>query len=460
MNVFEDLCVLIGPEKTSINETILNQHSGDESHHPKMKPDAVVFPESAADVAKIVTYANAHRVPVIPFGAGSGLEGQVIPVNKGISINFERMNRILELRPDDLIVKVQPGITRLQLNEELQKHGLFFPVDPGADASIGGMAATNASGTLAVRYGVMRDQILDLEVVLADGRLIRTGSMAKKSSSGYHLNGLFVGSEGTLGVFTEITLKLHGIPEHITSARCSFPTVRNCVNAAVSILAAGIPIARVELVDARSIKQVNHFNGTDYPEAPSLFLEFHGNKAGNEEDIRFVQSIFGEAGCDSFVFETDSLKRADLWKARHELHYAFHHGNPKLSILGTDVCVPISKLPEIVEFARNQLDVYGLDGGVIGHVGDGNFHTVIMYDPNDALQVKRTNQLNDEIVDYALRVGGTCTGEHGVGIGKQKFQRKEHGEAINIMVGVKNMLDPNHILNPGKVLPIGLMDEK
>ena len=460
MTIYEELCFLIGHEKTTVNETMLKQHSGDESHHAKVEPDVVVFPESTEDVAKIVAYANEQRIPIVPFGAGSGLEGQVIPLNRGISVNFERMNHIIELRAEDLIVKVQPGMTRLRLNEELKKYGLFFPVDPGADASIGGMAATNASGTLAVRYGVMRDQVLGLEVVLADGRVIQTGSMAKKSSSGYHLNSLLVGSEGTLGIFTEITLRLHGIPEHITAARCSFPTVRHCVEAAVSILAAGIPIARVELVDARSIKQVNDFNGTDYPEAPSLFLEFHGNKAGNAEDINFVKALVAEAGCSDFLFETDSIKRTNLWKARHELHYAFHHLNPTMSILGTDVCVPISRLPGIVEFARNQLDAYELDGGVIGHVGDGNFHTLIMYDPNDPIQVSRTEQLNDEIVTYALQAGGTCTGEHGVGIGKIKFQQKEHGESLNVMIGIKNMLDPNHILNPGKVLPINKMAKK
>ncbi|MBS4204588.1 FAD-binding oxidoreductase [Lederbergia citrea] len=454
MNLLEDLYFLIGTDKVTINETLLRHHSGDESHHPKIEPDAVVFPESTEDVQKIVSYANEHQIAIVPYGAGSGLEGQAIPIKKGISINFERMDQILEVRPEDLTVKVQPGVTRHRLNDELKKYGLFFPVDPGADASIGGMAATNASGTLAVRYGVMRDQILNMEVVLADGRVIKTGSLARKSSSGYHLNGLFVGSEGTLGVFTEITLKLHGIPEYITAARCTFPSVRSCVDAAAAILTAGISIARVELVDARSIKQVNDFSGTNYPEEHSLFLEFHGNKSGNEEDIDFVQAIVEEAGCTGFVFETDSIKRANLWKARHELHYAFSHGFPKLSILSTDVCVPISKLPEIVEFTRNQLDGLGLDGGVLGHVGDGNFHATVLYDRNDPEQVKKMQQLNEELVAYALRVGGTCTGEHGVGIGKMKFQEQEHGAALDVMIALKNTLDPNNILNPGKVLPI------
>ncbi|MBO1003951.1 FAD-binding oxidoreductase [Pseudogracilibacillus auburnensis] len=454
MTLLEKLSSLIGQEKVTVNETIILHHSGDESHHPKMAPDVVVFPESTEDVQKVVSYANEHGIPVVAYGVGSGLEGQAIPIKHGISMNFEKMNQILEIRPEDLTVTVQPGISRLKLNEELKKHGLFFPVDPGADASIGGMASTNASGTLAVRYGVMRDQILSMEVVLADGRVIRTGSLAKKSSSGYNLNGLFIGSEGTLGIFTEITLKLHGIPEYTTAARCTFSTIRGCVDAAVAILTAGIPIARVELVDARSIKQVNEFQGTNYPEQDSLFLEFHGNKAGNEEDIEFVRAIVEEAGSTGFVFETDSIQRAHLWKARHELHYAFTHSYPKLSVLSTDVCVPISKLPEIIEFTRRQLAAYGLDGAVLGHVGDGNFHTMILYDRNIPEEIERTDQLNEEIVDYALRVGGTCTGEHGVGIGKLQFQAQEHGEALGVMVSMKNLLDPNQILNPGKVLPV------
>lgn len=453
MNILEDLQTLIGSDKVTANETMLKNHAGDESDHKKVEPDVVVFPDCKEDVVKIVSYANEQHIPVVPFGVGSGLEGQVIPVKKGISINFEQMNQLVEVRPEDLVVTVQPGVTRMQLNEELKKYGLFFPVDPGANATIGGMAATNASGTLAVRYGVMRDQVLNLEVVLADGRVIQTGSLAKKSSSGYHLNSLFVGSEGTLGIFTEITLKLHGIPEDIVSARCSFPAIRSSVDAAVAILTAGIPIARVELVDARSIEQANKYNETNYEVAPSLFLEFHGNRAGNKEDIEFVQAIVKEEGCFEFLFENASLKRAELWKARHELNYAFRHNYPKLAKLSTDVCVPISKLPENVEFARHRLDELGLEGGVVGHVGDGNFHTMIMYDSTSESEVEKAERLNEEIVKLALRSGGTCTGEHGVGIGKKKFQREEHGEALNIMMALKQRLDPKQILNPSKIFP-------
>ncbi|MFD1706028.1 FAD-binding oxidoreductase [Siminovitchia sediminis] len=453
MNIYEDLCLLIGKEKTSVNETVLVNHSKDESNHQSVEPDVVVFPESTEDVQKILKYANTHKVPVVPYGAGSGLEGQSIPVQKGISVDFEKMNKILEVRPEDLAVIVQPGITRVQLNEELKKYGLFFPVDPGADASIGGMAATNASGTMTVRYGGMRSQVLNLRVVLADGRVIETGSLAKKSSSGLHLNGLFVGSEGTLGIFTEIALKLHGIPEDIVAARCSFPSVSSCVEAATAILAAGVPVARIELVDARTIQQTNEYSGTDYPAAPSLFFEFHGNRGGNQEDIEFVQAIVEEAGCLEFLSETNSLKRAALWKARHEVNFAYRHGNPRLDSITTDVCVPISKLAENVEFASRKLNEYGLKGGVVGHVGDGNFHSMILYDPNVKGEYEKVLQLTDEMVELALQSGGTCTGEHGVGLGKIGYQRKEHKEALDVMLSLKRTLDPNNIMNPGKIFP-------
>lgn len=454
MNIYEDLCSINGQDKTSVNETVIVNHSKDESDHRAVEPDVVVFPESKEDIQKVVQYANEHKVPVIPYGAGSGLEGQAIPVKKGIVIDFERMNNIVEVRPEDLVVTVEPGVTRVQLNEELKKHGLFFPVDPGADATIGGMAATNASGTMTVRYGGMRDQVLNLEVVLADGRIIETGSLARKSSSGLHLNGLFVGSEGTLGVFTEITLKLHGIPEDTVAARCSFPSVQSCVEAATAILTAGIPVARIEFVDARSIRQANEYSGTDYPVAPSLFFEFHGNSGGNKEDIEFVQAIVEDVGCLEFLFETDSLKRAVLWKARHEVNYAYRHSNPKLASITTDVCVPISKLAENVEFASEQLDAYGFKGGVVGHVGDGNFHTMILYDPEVEGEYEKAAELNHEMVALALKSGGTCTGEHGVGLGKQAYQREEHGEALDVMMTLKQTLDPNGILNPGKIFPI------
>ncbi|MFK2826281.1 FAD-linked oxidase C-terminal domain-containing protein [Bacillus sp. B190/17] len=454
MDLVEELIDILSSDKVTINETILEHHSKDESHFEPVLPDVVVFPTSTEDVQKVILFAKDNKIPIVPFGVGSGLEGHAIPIHRGISVDFSQMNQIVELRPEDLIVKVQPGVTRLQLNQELNKHGLFFPVDPGADATIGGMAATNASGTQAVRYGGMKDQILDLEVVLADGRVIHTGTLAKKSSSGYHLTSLFAGSEGTLGLFTEVTLKLHGIPESMMAARACFPSVKQCVEAAVSILSAGIPIARMELVDARSIVQVNRFSGTDFPEKPSLFLEFHGNEAGNESDAQFAQELFEEHQCQEFAFEKDSLKRAQLWKARHDLAYAFLHSDPKLQTIYTDVCVPISKLTEMVEYARERIGAHGLDGAVLGHIGDGNFHTLALFDPKNREHVQKIERLNEEIVKFAFTLGGTCTGEHGVGLGKIKYQRQEHGAALDVMAGIKHQLDPDHILNPGKLLPV------
>lgn len=451
--MYLQLIELLGPEKVSKSESHLYHHSKDESYHSPVEPNVVVFPSSKEDICKMINFANENRIPVVPYGAGSGLEGQAIPVEKGISVSFENMNKIVNLQVEDLIVTVQPGLTRLQLNEQLKRHGLFFPVDPGADASIGGMASTNASGTAAVRYGTMRDQILNMEVVLPDGKVINTGNLAKKSSSGYHLNGLFIGSEGTLGIITEISLKLHGIPESILAARCSFSSVEKCVQAAHAILMAGIPIARIELVDHVSMKKINEYSGTSYPEAPSLFLEFHGNKAGIQEDALLVETIINELGSNDWVAETDSKARAALWKARHDLAYAFRHQHGGLKAGGADVCVPFSKLTELVVLARKLIDQSGLEGGVVGHIGDGNFHTIMLYNPNDLSQIEAIEHVNDEIVKLALSFGGTCTGEHGVGLGKIKYQLQEHGSALDLMNSIKQMIDPNNIMNPGKLLP-------
>lgn len=454
--MFQSLIKLLGPEKVSQNEGQLYHHSKDESYHTPVEPEIVVFPSDKEDVVATMKFAVSNTIPVVPYGVGSGLEGQAIPIKKGISVSFQNMNKVVSFSPEDMLITVQPGVTRLQLNELVNRHGLFFPVDPGADASIGGMVATNASGTSAVRYGTMRDQVLNLEVVLPSGGIIQTGSLAKKSSSGYHLNGVFVGSEGTLGIFTEITLKLHGIPESILAARCSFATVNECVQAAHSILLAGIPIARMELVDHVSIQKVNEYSQTSYPVAPSLFFEFHGSSLGVQEDASIVEGIVTDLGSEDWVAETNSKERALLWKARHELAYAFRHQNPKLKAGGSDVCVPISKLAEVVSFARNLIDQSGMEGGVLGHVGDGNFHTILLYDPNIPEQIQAIEEINDQIVKLALSKGGTCTGEHGVGLGKIKYQQQEHGAAINLMLSIKELIDPHNIMNPGKLLPIHL----
>lgn len=451
MELLADLQAIIDKQRVTANETILDGHSKDESHYEPQRPDVVVFPESTEEISKVLAYANEHNIPVVPFGAGSSLEGHTIPSQGGISIDFQLMNKVIEVRPGDFLVKVQPGVTRTQLNKELKKYGMFFPVDPGADATLGGMASTNASGTTSVRYGIMRNQIRDLEVVLADGAVIRSGGLAEKSSSGYNLNHLFVGSEGTLGIFTELTLRVYGIPETIMACRCVFPGVNQAVDAAVAMLSAGIPIARVELVDARSVQQVNIHSETNYEEKPTLFLEFHGNEAGLQQDVQFAKELVDDESCMAFEVETDSKKRAKLWEARHHLAYAFSHGFPHKKMMLTDACLPLTELTGAIVHAREAIDRSDLDGAVLGHVGDGNFHTILMYDPAREGDPRQADRLNEQIVEYALARGGSCTGEHGVGIGKRKYQRTEHGAALDVMKAIKRSMDPKGILNPGKI---------
>lgn len=452
MSILEALAQVLPSEQISTNETILKQHSSDESYHTPEFPDVVVYPKSAKEVSEVIKVAAINQIPIVPFGLGSSLEGSVIPYQKGITIDFSWMNQILEVLPDDFLVKVQPGVTRKQLEKELKKYGLFFPVDPGADATLGGMAATNASGTTSVKYGVMRDQVRDLEVVLADGTIIHTGSMGAKSSSGIHLNGLFVGSEGVLGCFTELTLKIHGIPEEMMAGRATFPTLDDAVGAVIHMLQAGIPVARVELVDEQSMKQINQFNDTTYFEAPTIFLEFHGNEAGLKQDIAFAKEILQDHECQDLAFESDTALRNQLWEARHNTAYAYLHHYPGKKQMVTDVCVPISKLADAIKHGRKAVDASGLPGGIVGHVGDGNYHILMMIDVNNPHDLAKANKVNEEIVSFALACGGTCTGEHGVGIGKTKYQKKEHGEALEVMRKLKTALDPEHILNPGKIL--------
>jgi D-lactate dehydrogenase (cytochrome) len=456
MNLGKDALVrelrnILSENQVTVNPTVLEQHSKDESYHTPHLPDVVVYPRNTAEVSKIMKFAYENEIPVTPFGLGSSLEGHVIPYNGGISLDFQLMNQVLEVRPEDFLVRVQPGVTRTQLNKELKKYGLFFSVDPGADATIGGMAATNASGTTSVKYGIMRDQVRDLEVVLADGRIIHTGSMAAKSSSGYHLTGLFVGSEGTLGVFTELTLRVYGIPEVMMAARAVFPSVESAVTTVVDILSAGIQVARIELIDERSIKQVNLYNKTNYPEKPTLFIEFHGNEAGLQQDVHFAKKLAEDHQCEEFLFETDSKARAQLWDVRHNLAYAFIHKSPGKKLMVTDVCVPLSELVGAIKDARTAIDASGLDGAILGHVGDGNYHVLLMIDLNNPEEVDKAKKLNAHLVDYALSRGGSCTGEHGVGVGKAGYQRKEHGDALDVMRAIKNVLDPKGILNPGKI---------
>ncbi|MFE8699839.1 FAD-binding oxidoreductase [Cytobacillus sp. FJAT-54145] len=452
MDYIRDLEQAMSKDRVTTNETIIEEHSFDESHHTPSRPTVVVFPEHSEEVRKIVQIASQYEVPVIPYGAGSSLEGQVIPCDGGITVDFSLMNKILEVREQDLLVKVEPGVTRLQLNKELKKYGLFFTVDPGADATLGGMAATNASGTTSVKYGIMRDQVRDLEVVLADGSIIHTGNLAEKSSSGFHLNSFFVGSEGTLGLFTELTLKVHGIPEHKVAARAVFPSIEQAVSAVVSILHAGIPIARCELVDESSVKHVNQYSDTNYMEAPTLFLEFHGNQSGLQEDVEFTKELVKEQGCQEIIFETDSKAAHQLWESRHNLAYAFIHSYPGKKMILTDVSLPISELTGAILYAQEEMKDMDMVGAILGHVGDGNFHTILMIDKENKEEVEKADLYNEKLVKYALARGGTCTGEHGVGIGKKKYQRLEFGLAYDLMVKMKQTLDPKCILNPGKIV--------
>ncbi len=452
MSIVADLQKVLSPNQVSSSQSVLEHHSKDESYHTPVLPDVVVFPESTEDVVKIARYASEHKVPVIPFGMGSGLEGHVVPVKHGISVDMMRMNNILEVRPDDFLVCVEPGVTRIQLNNELKRYGLFFPVDPGADASLGGMASTNASGTTAVRYGTMKDNVRSLEVVLADGRVMTIGSLAAKSSSGYNLTPLFVGSEGTLGIFTKVWLKIVGVPESIIAARAEFPDIQSCVNTSTAIVGAGIPIARVELVDAPFIEAVNAFKQTNYHVAPTLFLEFRGTEKGIGSDVELAQEISRDAGCTGFEFVTSEQERNRLWEARHSAAYAFNHQHPGCGHMATDVCVPLSKLPEAVTRAKRLLNEKGVHGAIIGHVGDGNFHVSIAVNRDDEENMRQAYEFNEALVYHALSLGGTCTGEHGVGLGKRKYQEEEHGVSIEVMRSIKAALDPLHIMNPEKLI--------
>jgi D-lactate dehydrogenase (cytochrome) len=439
--------------RVSTSPSVLDQHAQDLSHHAPVEPDVVVFPETTEEVAAVLAYANDHGTPVTPFGAGSSLEGQVIPVERGISLDLTRMNRILAVRPGDLQATVQAGVTRLQLNAAAGDHGLFFAVDPGADATLGGMAATNASGTTTVRYGGMRANVLALEVVLADGSAIRPGSRAVKSSAGYNLAPLFVGSEGTLGVITELTVRLHGIPEHVVAVRAAFPDVEAACRAAAAMIGSGVLVSRCELVDAESIRTINGYKETAFAIEPHLFVELSGAEAAVSADLEAVRELAGAEGCTRLDAETDPTARARLWEARHDAFLALAHSAPGKRGYVTDVCVPPSELPDAVGLGRRLVEESGMAGGIVGHVGDGNYHIAFMLDPGDADELARATRLNERIVEDALVRGGTCTGEHGIGLGKRPFLAAEHGDLLPLMRGLKQLLDPRGILNPGKVLP-------
>ncbi len=437
----------------SVGESDRATHGEDLTYHPPRPPEAVVYPESAAEVAAVLAFANEARISVVPFGAGTSLEGHVIPVEGGISLDLARLTRV-EIHAADLSATVQAGVTRSALNRRAGEHGLAFPVDPGADATLGGMAATNASGTTTIRYGGMRAHVLGLEVVLADGTVLHTGSRAFKTSAGYHLTGLFVGSEGTLGVITELVLRLHGIPEYTVAARATFPDLDAAVGAAVAMVGSGVALTRVELLDALTLRALNRYKESAYAEAPSLFLEFAGTETGVTGEVEAAGEICAAQDCLSFEFEREEEARSRLWEARHHAAFALAATAPPGSkFKATDVCVPVSELPGAVRHARGLVEERGLEASIIGHVGDGNYHVGFSVDPNDAAAIAAAEEINHEIVEYALARGGTCTGEHGIGLGKIGYLEREHGDLVPVMRGIKHVLDPNGILNPGKILP-------
>ena len=441
-------------ERLSFSESVREQHGHDESFHASVPPEAVAFVESNEEVAEIVSICVQHKKPVIPFGTGTSLEGHVAALHGGICLNLSRMNQVLEVNENDLDCRVQAGVTRKQLNQHLRNSGLFFPIDPGADASLGGMTATRASGTNAVRYGTMRENVLGLTVVTADGRIIRTGTRARKSAAGYDLTRLFVGSEGTLGIITEIQLRLYGVPEAISAAVCAFDTLEGAVNTTISTIQMGIPVARIELLDEVQVGAINSYSNFDYELKPTLFFEFHGTEAWVKEQAEMVKEISSEEGGSDFQWETREQERKKLWEARHDAYYANLALKPGSKGWATDVCVPISRLAECILETRHDIDEHGLLVPLVGHVGDGNFHLLFLIDPQkEEEELKLYEPLNDRLVERALRMGGTCTGEHGIGSGKLKYMEAEHGDSLELMRQIKKAFDPHNLMNPGKMIP-------
>ena len=438
------------------SQSIREQHGNTLTWVPNQPPDAVVFPQTTQDVQQIVRICAANDAPVIGFGTGTSLEGHVNAPFGGVSVDFRDMNKVLAVHAEDLDCVIEPGITRKALNERLRDQGLFFPIDPGADASLGGMAATRCSGTNAVRYGTMKDNVLAMKVVLANGELMTTSRRAKKTSSGYDLTRLIVGSEGTLGLITELTLKLAGIPEAIASGICPFPTVDSACKAAILTIQSGIPIARVELLDALQIKAVNAYSKLTLPEVPTLLVEFHGSDGSVSEQSERFGEIIKEFGGGPFDWATKPEDRTRLWQARHDGYWAARHLRPGASAFATDVCVPISRLAECVTASQRAIAELNLVAPILGHVGDGNFHLALLVDMNDADEVKRAGILMERLVELALSMDGTCTGEHGVGQGKMKYLQAEYGTpALSAMAAIKRALDPQNIMNPGKIVALG-----
>lgn len=456
LSAIEELELLLG-DRVSTGEAIREQHSHDESWHAPRLPDAVCFPGGTNEVSRIVAVCARHRVPVVPFGTGTGLEGGTVAGAGGVCIDTSRMNAVLRVSAEDMDCTVQAGVTRKQLDSYLHDSGLFFPIDPGADASLGGMAATRASGTNAVRYGTMRDNVLSLTGVMADASVVTTGRRPRKSAAGYDLTRLFIGSEGTLAIITELTLRLHGRPEAISAARVYFEGVEGAVDTAIQTIQHGIPIARIELLDAPQMAAINRYSGTNYAEKVALFLEFHGSEASVREQAEAVSGICSELGGSGFEWTVFEEERRAMWSARHAAAYAAMAVRPGAKVYATDVCVPISRLADCIRETREDVAKSGLETSfLLGHIGDGNFHYVFLVDPGNPAEYGTVQDLSERMVHRAVAMGGTCTGEHGIGIGKQKFLELEFGEAaIGVMRAIKAALDPHDILNPGKLLPAG-----
>jgi len=439
-------------DRCATSDAVRDHHANGEAYHTPVRPDAVLFPGSTEEVAAIVKTCAAGNCPIVPFGTGTSLEGHVVPLRGGVTIDMSRMDAILAVHPEDLDAVVQPGVTRRRLNEDLRDTGLFFPVDPGADASMGGMAATRASGTTAVRYGTMRENVLAVEAVMADGRVIRAGTRARKSSAGYDLCKLLVGSEGTLGVITELTLRLYGQPEATAAGVCTFDTVEGAVDAVILTMQSGLPVARIEFLDELQIRAVNNYSKLGLEEKPTLFLEFHGTEAGVAEQSERFGEIAREYGGGAFDWATQAEDRNRLWRARHDAYYAVKALRPGAQGYVTDACVPISRLAEAILETKKDIAESGMLAPVVGHVGDGNFHLAILIDPQDRDELRAAEALAHRIAERALEMGGTVTGEHGVGMGKMKYMAAEHGHGYEIMRQIKRALDPQNIMNPGKIV--------
>ena len=447
-----DLRAILG-ERLSTAAQVLAQHNSSESHIRAIGPDAVAFPKDTAELARIAQICAQHAMPMVGWGAGTSLEGHALAVFGGLCIDFRLMNRILAVYPEDMLVVVQPGLTRERLNIELRDTGLFFPVDPGANASLGGMAATRASGTTAVRYGTMRDNVLGLEVVLSGGRVIRTGSSAPKSASGYDLTALMVGSEGTLGLISELTLRLHGQPEAVSAATCAFPTLGDAVNCVIATMQSGIPMARIEFIDEATVAACNAYCATNLALAPQLMVEFHGSPAGVQEHSQRFGAIAAEFGSDGFAWARGQEDRNRLWRMRHQAYPAILATRPGATAIVTDICVPISALAQAVMETQADIAASPIPGPILGHVGDGNFHAILLISQEDPSELAIAQRLSSRMAERALRLGGTVTGEHGIGMGKLHMMTAEHGPAWTIMGQIKRALDPHNLMNPGKLVP-------